>query len=145
MNYLFHLVACQQVQVLVYGARAVNVAVSRVRSPTCVPVDPLEPMLSTMSGDQILKIIGGWDALSLSGTEEVFLNRVAVVAKGHLDGAFETVEVTVVAGPLVGLVLLHKRDELLRGPALGLEVIIVGSRCASVHLAIDQTRTTESS
>jgi hypothetical protein len=145
MAHLLYLVACQQVQVLVYGARAVDVAVGRVRSPACVPVDPLEPMLSTVSSNQVLKIIGGWDALSFDGTEEVLLDRVTVVAKGHLDGAFETVEVTVVARSLVGLVLFHERNKFLGGPALGLEVIVVGSRCASVHLAIGQTRTTDSS
>jgi hypothetical protein len=31
--------------------------------------------------------------------------------------------------------LFHERDQLLRGPAFGLEVVIVGSRRTSVHLA----------
>jgi hypothetical protein len=137
MAHLLDLVACQQVQVLVHGACAVDVGVRRVGSSTSVPVDPLEPVLSTVTCDQVLEIIGCWDALGLDSAEEVFLDGVAVVAERHLDGTFEAVEVAVVTGALVGLVFLHKRNEFLCGPALGLEVIVVGSRCASVHLAKD--------
>jgi hypothetical protein len=139
-NHLLDLVAGQQVQILVHSACAVDVGVRRVGSATGVSVDPLEPVLSTMTGDQVLEIVGGRDALGFDGAEEVFLDGVAVVAKRHLDGTFEAVEVAVVAGTLVGLVLLHQRNEFFGGPALGLEVIVVGCGCASVHLVIDQTK-----
>jgi hypothetical protein len=55
--------------------------------------------------------------------------------EGHtFDGTVEAVDVTVVASSLVSFVLSHERDELLGGPALGLEVIVVRSRCTCVHL-----------
>jgi hypothetical protein len=55
--------------------------------------------------------------------------------EGHtFDGTVEAVDVTVVASSLVSFVLSHERDELLGGPALGLEIIVVRSRCTCVHL-----------
>lgn len=120
-----------------HRARAVDVSMSRIRSSTSVPVNPLEPMLSSVAGDQVLKVIGGRDTLSLDSAKEVLLDGVCVVSERHLDGSLESVDVAVVAGSLVGLVLLHKRDELLGGPALGLEVIVVRGRSTSVHLAPD--------
>jgi hypothetical protein len=135
-TYLVDLVAGQQVQVLVHGPSAVDVSVCRVGSSTSVPVDPLEPMLGTMTSNEILKVVGGRDALSLGSTKEVLLDRIGVVAKRHLDGSLETMNVTIVAGSLVGFVLLHEGDELFGGPALGLEVIVVGSRSAGVHLGV---------
>ena len=136
--YLFNLVASQQVQVLVHRASAVDVAVGRVRASSSVAVDPLEPVLSTVAGNQVLKIVGGGDTLGFGGTEEVLLDRVGVVAERNLDGPFKPVDVAVVAGALVGLVLLHERNELLGSPALGLEVIVVGSRSTRVHLYYSQ-------
>jgi hypothetical protein len=107
----------------------------RVRSSASVPVDPLEPMLSTVASGQVLKIVGDRNTLSFDGAKEILLNWIAVVAEGDFDWALETVEVAVVTGSLISFVLLHQRNELFGGPALGLEVIIVGSRGASVHLA----------
>jgi len=100
-------------------------------------------MFGTVTGDQILKIIGNRDVLGLDGTKEVLHDRVGVVAEGDLDGAIETVDVTVVAGALVCLVLLHEREELLGGPALGLEIVVVGSRRTSVHHEVDGRAATE--
>jgi hypothetical protein len=37
-------------------------------------------------------------------------------------------------------VLLHQGNELLGGPALGLEVIIIGGRGSRVHLSFRHTR-----
>lgn len=68
---------------------AMDIAMGTVTAPTSVPVDPLEPVLSTMAGGQVLKIISGGDALSLSGTKEVILDGVCVVAKRNFDRAFE--------------------------------------------------------
>lgn len=140
ITYFFDLVTGQQVQVLVDGAGAVDVAVSRVGSASSITVDPLEPVLSTVAGDQVLKIISGGNALGLGGAEEVLLDGVGVVAKRNLDRALESVNVAVVAGTLVRLVLLHERKEFLGGPALGLEVVVVGSRGTGVHLNNISTR-----
>jgi hypothetical protein len=126
-NDLVNLVVGKKVQVLVNGARAVDVPVSGVRSSSSVAIDPLEPMLGTMAGGQVLEIIGGRDTLRFGGTKEVLLDWVGVVTKRNLDGSFESVNVAVVAGTLVGFVLLHQGDELLRGPSLSLEVIVIGS------------------
>jgi hypothetical protein len=137
-NDLVNLVAGEKVQVLVNSASAVNVAVSRVGSSSSIAVDPLEPVLGTMAGGQVLKIVGGWDTLRFGGAKEVLLDWVGVVTERDLDGSLESVDVAVVARTLVGLVLLHQGDELLGGPSLGLEVIVVGSRGTGVHLIHDQ-------
>lgn len=100
-------------------------------------------MLSTVASNEILKIVRDRDVLRLDRTEEVLHDRVGVVAEGDLDGTIETVNVTVVAGTLVCLVLPHERNELLGGPALGLEVVVVGSRRTSVHHEVDAGATTE--
>lgn len=132
--YLFNLVVHHQVQVLVNGTSAVNVAMSGVRSSSGVTVDPLEPVLSSMAGNQVLKIIGSGDSLGFGGPQEVLLDWVGVVAKRNLDRTLKAVEIAVVARTLVCLVLLHERDKLLGGPAFGLKVIVVRSRGTSVHL-----------
>lgn len=137
-NDLVNLVAGEKMQVLVNSAGAVDVAVSRVRSSSSVAVDPLEPVLGTMAGGQVLEIVGGRDALRFGGTEEVLLDRVGVVTERNLDGSLKSVNVAVVARTLVGLMLLHQGDELLGGPTLGLEVVVVGSGSASVHLMDSQ-------
>lgn len=87
-----------------------------------------------MASDQILKIIGGGDTLRFGGTQKVLLDRVRIVSKRDLDWTLKAVDVSVVAGTLICLVLLHQWNELLGGPALGLEVIVIRSRCSSVHL-----------
>ncbi len=43
-------------------------------------------------------------------------------------------DLLVVAGSLVCFVLPHQREELFGGPALGLEIIVIRGRGASVHL-----------
>lgn len=55
--------------------------------------------------------------------------------------------IPVVARPLVGFMLLHQGNQLLCGPSLRLEVIVVGGRSSSIHLQIhnhisDNSRTT---
>lgn len=108
-----------------------------------IPVDPLEPVLGTVARDQILKIIRDRDILRLDGTQEVLHDGVGVVAKADFDRAIESVDVAVVAGTLVGLVLLHERQQLLSRPAFRLEVVIIGGRCTSVHHEVDAGATTE--
>ena len=54
--------------------------------------------------------------------------------EGDLDWSLESVNVTVVACSLIGLMLPHQGDQLLRSPALGLEIVIVRRRGASIHL-----------
>ncbi len=96
-----------------------------------------------MAGHKILEIIRNREALRLSSAEEVLHDGIGVVAKGNLDGSFETVNVPVVAGTLVGFMLLHQRNELLGGPSLGLEVIVVRRRSTGVHHEVDRATTSE--
>lgn len=112
--------------------KSVQVCVSK--DELLVPVDPLEPVLSTVAGGQILEIIGDWNTLRLNGTKEVLHDGVGVVAERDLDGTLESVNVTVVASTLVCLMLPHQWEQLLGGPALGLEVVVVGSGGTGVHL-----------
>ena len=97
----------------------------RIGTTTSVPIDPLEPMLSTVTGSQILQIVSGGNALGFSSTKKVPRDRIRVVAKGDFDRTFEAMDVTIVAGTLVGLMLFHKWDEFFGLPPLSLEVIIV--------------------
>lgn len=53
----------------------------RVRTTARVPVDPLEPMLSTVTSRQILQIVCGRNALRFSGTEKVPCDWVRIVAE----------------------------------------------------------------
>ena len=106
---------------------------STYRSASSISIDPFQPVLSTVTCDKVLEIVGSRDTLRFRGTQEVLHDGVGVVAKGNLDWTLEAVDVTVVARPLVRLMLLHEGNELLRGPAFGLEVIVIASRCTSVH------------
>lgn len=123
-----------EMQVGVLGTGGVDVSMRSIASTARVAVDPLEPVLSTVARLQVLKVVSDWNALRLGGTQKVLHDWICVVAKRDLDRPLEAVDFGVVAGPLVCLVLLHKRDELLGGPALGLPVIVVRSRRTSVHL-----------
>ena len=98
---------------------------SRIRTAASVPIDPLEPMLGTVAGSQILQIVGSGNALGFSGTKKVPRNWIYVVAKGDFDRTLEAMDVTIVAGTLVGLMLFHKWDEFFGLPPLCLKVIIV--------------------
>lgn len=90
-DYLFDLVVDHQVQILVNGTSAVDIGMGRVRSSSGVTIDPLEPVLSPMSGDQILKIIGGRNTLGFGGSQEILLDWIGVVAEGDLDWPFKAV------------------------------------------------------
>lgn len=114
-------------------ASGVDVCVSRVRSAAGITVDPFEPVLSAVSRDQILQVIGGWNALTLSCPEEVLHDWIRIVAERNLDWALETMDVPVAARALVRLMLLHERNQLFGCPALSLEVIIIRSRRTGVH------------
>lgn len=140
---LVNLGAGLQVKVVVLSAGAVDVGVGSVGAAAGVTVDPLEPVLSTVSGDEILEIVGDGDVEGLGSTEEVLHDGVGVVSEGNLDRSLEPVEFGVVAGPLVGLELLHERKHVLGRPSLGLEVIEVGGGGTSVHHEVDGASTTE--
>jgi len=58
-------------EVLVLGTSSVDVRMGSIRTSTSVSVDPLQPMLSTMAGDEVLKVICDWEAQALSCSEEV--------------------------------------------------------------------------
>ena len=114
----------------------------RVRATACATVNPLQPVLDTMASCKILQIVGGRNALGLGGPKEIPSNWVGVVTERNFDGAFETMDVSVVAGPLVCLMFLHKRDEFFRLPSLRLEIVVIRSTSPSVHhLSLGQWRT----
>jgi hypothetical protein len=111
-------------------------------------------MIYLLASDEILKIIGGWDTLRLRSSQEVLHDGVRVISKRNLDWALKAMNISamgvrrgpsrlcdqslpVIGCPLVCLMLLHERNELLCSPSLGLEVIVVGSRCSSVHHEVD--------
>ena len=75
-NSLLDLGVDNQVQVSVVGASAVDVRVGAVRSATSIPVDPLEPVLSSVACHEILQVIGDRDVLALYRTQEVLHDRV---------------------------------------------------------------------
>lgn len=102
-----------------------NVSMGTVTSPSGVSVDPLQPMLSAMRGDKILKVINNRDTLRLRSPKEVVLDWISVIAERNFDGALEAMDVTILAGPLICLVLPHEGQELFGGPPLGLEVVVV--------------------
>lgn len=91
-------------------------------------------MLSTVSSDKILEIVRDWNVLALRGPQEVLHDRIAVVTEADFDWSVKTMKVSILAGPLIRLVLLHQRKKFLGGPALALEVIIVRGRSTGVHL-----------
>lgn len=92
-----------------HGAGGVDVGVGAVAPASRVAVDPLEPLLGAVGGDEVLQVVDDGDALRLDGPEEVVLDGVRVVAERHLDGALVAVDVAVVRRALVRLVLLHER------------------------------------
>lgn len=98
----------------------------RVATTTSVAIDPFQPMLGTMTSDQVLKVVRDWDVLRLGSSEEVLSDGVGIIPKGDLDGSFETMEITVITSTLVCLMLPHQRKKLLGGPAFGLKVVVVG-------------------
>jgi len=51
------------------------------RLHTCVSIDPFQPMLGTVTCDQILEIIRDWESLRFSSSEEVLHDGVRVVAE----------------------------------------------------------------
>lgn len=91
---LVHLGVATYVQVGVDSSCRVDVAVGTVASTTSlgaflsahvhatrqqsahIAIDPLKPMLSTMAGLEVLKIVNNRDALRLSCSEEVLCDRV---------------------------------------------------------------------
>jgi hypothetical protein len=78
-----------------------------------------------MTGFQVLKIVCDGNTLGLDSTQKVLHDGISVVTERDLDGSFEAMDVTVVAGSLVGFVLSHERNQFFGSPTLGLEVIIV--------------------
>jgi hypothetical protein len=83
---------------------------------------------------EILEIVRDRNAQRLRSPEEVLHDRVGVVSEGNLDRSLKAMDLGVLACSLIRLVLLHERNELFRGPALGLEVIVVGGGGTRVHL-----------
>ena len=76
MDVLLDLGVAHQVEVLVDSTGAVDVRMRTVRTSASVAVNPLEPLLGTMSSNQVLEIIGDWNALALYSAQEVLHDRV---------------------------------------------------------------------
>ena len=70
-------------------------------------------------------MIGSEGGQRLVATTPIGAVLTSVVAEADLDRAIEAVQLWVLGGSLGCLMFLHQRDELLGGPALGLEVIVV--------------------
>lgn len=95
--------------------------------------------LSSLPSLQVLEVVCDRNAQRLRSPQEVLHDGVCVVSKGDLDGSVESMEVSVVAGSLVGLMLLHERKKLFRRPTLCLEVIVIGGGSTGVHLGRRKT------
>lgn len=93
---LVDLGVARQIEVVVHGARRVDVRMGAVTAAARIAVDPLEPVLGAVARDEVLQVINGGDALALGGTQEVILDGVRVVAERHLDGAVGAVKLAVV-------------------------------------------------
>lgn len=103
-----------------------NVRMSRVTPTTSISVDPLQPVLRTVTGDQILKVVRDWNILGLCSTQKILGDGIGIVAKRDLDWAFKSMNISIIASALICFMLLHEWKKLLGGPTLGLKVIIVG-------------------
>lgn len=118
-----------------------NISMGRVRATAGVTIDPLQPVLGAMASCKILQIVGDRDVLGLGGPKEIPSNWVGVVTERNFDGALDSMDISVVAGPLVCLMFLHERDEFFCLPSLHLGIIVVRSTSSSVHhLSFDQRR-----
>lgn len=109
------------------------VVVSKYRDPLVSAAISLKPMLSTMTGDEILEIVGHRNVLALGSTQEVLHDGVCIVAEGDLDRPIEAMSVPVLRGTLVRLVLLHQGDQFLRGPAKCAVSLIQSETTNSTH------------
>ena len=63
-------------------------------------------MLGTVASSEVLQVVGDGNTLGLGSAEEVLHHGIGVVSKRNLDGALESVDLAVVARPLVGFELL---------------------------------------
>ena len=102
-----------------------DISVSGVTSTTGVSIDPLQPMLGTVTSHQVLEVICDGYVLRLGSAKEVLCNRVGVVAEGNFDWTLKPMDITIVASSLVCFMLPHQREKFFGSPAFGLKVIIV--------------------
>lgn len=58
-------------QILVIGTSRMDVSMGTVRSTAGITVDPFQPVLGTMTSDQVLKIVCDGNVLALGSTQEV--------------------------------------------------------------------------
>jgi hypothetical protein len=108
-----------------------------------------------LASNKILKIICGRDSLRFGCPKEVLHHRVGIISEGDFDGTIEAMDIPrfpvsipqrinalicvllIVRCSLIGLMLLHERDQFLGRPPFGLEVIIIRGRCSSIHHEVD--------
>ena len=87
---------------------AVDVGMSGVTATTRISVDPLQPVLCTVTGDQVLKVIGDGNILRLGSTQEILSDGICIISKRYFDWTLKAVNFTVVTSSLVCLVLFHQ-------------------------------------
>ncbi|KAH3669438.1 hypothetical protein OGAPHI_001559 [Ogataea philodendri] len=132
-----------QEEVVLVSHGWVHISVRRVGSSTQVSVDPLEPVLSTVRGLEVLQVVNDRNSLRFSSSQEVLAVWVCVVTERDLDRTVESVNVFVVARTLVSFEFLHQWQQLVGGPSLGLPVVVVRSRGSGVHQKVDRGATTK--
>lgn len=139
------------------GSGGMNVSRCCIRSSTSITIDPFQPVFSTMTGTvsmnlnleiysrcgQVLQVICDWKTLTFCSSKEVLHDRICIVAERNFDWSFETMNISIVAGSLICLMFSHQWNEFLCCPTFGLEIIIIGCWCTSVHHEIDRTSTTK--
>lgn len=99
-QYLLNFGIHHQVQVLMHRPGTVNVPMCRIRTTPSVSVDPLQPVLCTMGGGEILEVIRSGNTLRLSGPQKVLFDGVGVVPEADFDGSIKSMNISVVARAL---------------------------------------------
>jgi hypothetical protein len=71
-------------QIGVMSTSTVNISMSRIRSTSSIAVDPFFPVAGSVSGFQVLEVVGYGDALGFDSTQEVLHHGVRVISKADL-------------------------------------------------------------
>jgi hypothetical protein len=80
-NNLLNLSITNQMQIGMMSTSTVDISMSRIRATSSIAVDPFLPVAGSVSGFQVLEVVGYGDSLGFDGAEEVLHYRVCVVAK----------------------------------------------------------------
>jgi hypothetical protein len=71
-------------QIGMMSTSTVDISMSRIRTTPSIAVDPFLPVAGSVSGFQVLEVVGYGDALGFDSTQEVLHYRISVVAKADL-------------------------------------------------------------